>query len=262
MINVLQHTNRYRKFSPDFVVNQIKTLYEDYGVKTFKIADELFLLHEPHYNAICDRLIESGLGEKISFWCYGRVDTVKPHTLAKLKKAGCTWIALGIESGSKHVRDGAEKALKSEDIYGVVRAIQDSGINVIGNYIFGLPDDDLGTMGETLDLAMGLNTEFANFYSAMAYPGSRLYDDAVANGLTLPDSWRGYSQHNEDCRPLDTEHVDAATVLRFRDQAFDTYYTNPAYLDMIEKKFGQETLEHVKQMTRYKLKRKLLENAA
>ena len=60
-----------------------------------------------------------------------------------------------------------------------MQAIQNAGINVIGNYIFGLPDDDLVTMRQTLDLAKVLNCEFANFYSAMAYPGSPLYGMAV-----------------------------------------------------------------------------------
>lgn len=253
--------NRYLRRNPKDVVAEIKMLHEKYGVSTLKIVDEMFILTPSHYLTICDGIIDAGLGDKLNIWAYARVDTVKPETLAKLKAAGFKWLALGIESGSKHVRDGTDKALKSDDIIGVVRQIQSAGINVIGNYIFGLPDDDLGSMGATLALAMECNTEFANFYCAMAYPGSRLYSDALSRGLTLPSSWRGYSQHNDDCRPLDTEHVDAATVLRFRDDAFNTYFTNPRYLEMVERKFGAETLAHVKKMTTYKLKRKLLEAA-
>src|SRR5262249_29551793 len=137
------------------------------------------------------------------------------------------WLALGIESGSKYVRDGAQKRLKNDDIEQVVRKIQAHGINVIGNYIFGLPDDTIDSMRETLHLAIRLNCEFVNFYSAMAYPGSPLYAEALQKGWTLPDSWRGYSQHNADCRPLDTRHISAATVLKFRDEAFEIYFRNP-----------------------------------
>ena len=83
---------------------------------------------------------------------------MKPHMLDKLKRAGIRWLALGIESGSKHVRDGALKALKSNDIIDIVRQIQMAGINVIGNFIFpGLPDDDRDSMMETLQLARELN---------------------------------------------------------------------------------------------------------
>jgi anaerobic magnesium-protoporphyrin IX monomethyl ester cyclase len=260
-INAPFQSNRYRMRSPTDVVDEIGMLYSQYGVKTFKIVDEMFVLNERHYTAICNELIESGFGDELNIWAYARVDTVKPHTLAMFKKAGIRWLALGIESGSKHVRDGTEKALRTEDIVGVVRSIQSAGINVIGNYIFGLPDDDMSSMQATLDLALECNTEFANFYSAMAYPGSKLYDDALKGGAVLPATWSGYSQHNADTRPLDTEHVDAATVLRFRDDAFVTYFTDPSYLSMIERKFGAETLAHVRDMTKFRLKRKLLETA-
>lgn len=250
--------NRYRTRDPVEVVEEIAFLRKTYGVRTFKIVDEMFVLNESHYTAIADRLVAAGISDELNIWAYARIDTVKSGHLPLLRRAGFRWLALGIESASAHVRDGASKRLKIDDIEGVVRGIQAAGINVIGNYIFGLPDDDMASMQATLDLAMHLNTEFANFYSAMAYPGSRLYDEAIAKGWTLPDTWRGYSQHNDDCRPLDTAHVSAADVLRFRDEAFHRYFTNPVYLQMVEQKFGAETVEHVRKMTTYKLKRKLL----
>ncbi len=261
-INAPFQTNRYRMREPSAVVTEILKLFHVYGVRTFKIVDEMFVLNERHYTAIANGLIESGVADDLNIWAYSRVDTVKAGHLPLLRRAGIRWLALGIESASAYVRDGAQKRLKEADIEGVVHAIQRAGINVIGNYIFGLPDDDVDSMQQTLDLALRLNTEFANFYSAMAYPGSPLYAEALASGWTLPESWRGFSQHNDDCRPLDTKHVGAATVLRFRDEAFQAYFTNPAYLSMVERKFGAETLEHVRAMTTYRLTRKILAAAA
>ena len=259
-INAPFDTNRYRMRDPAHVLSEVKHLIDVYGVRTFKIIDEMFVLNERHYTAIANGLAELNKNDDLNFWAYSRVDTVKPHTLKLLRKAGIKWLALGIESGSKYVRDGSNKRLKNDDITQVVRDIQAADINVIGNYIFGLPDDDLDSMRETLDLALRLNTEFANFYSAQAYPGSPLYQEAISKGWNLPESWRGYSQHNSDCRPLDTMHIPGAVVLKFRDEAFLTYYKNPAYQDMVLKKFGQETLDHVKQMTKYQLKRKLVDS--
>ena len=69
----------------------------------------------------------------------------------------------------------------------------------------GLPEDDLETMQATLDMAMELNCEFGNFYSAMAYPGSPLYALALRNGWPLPEKWSGYSQHSVDALPLPTK---------------------------------------------------------
>jgi radical SAM superfamily enzyme YgiQ (UPF0313 family) len=256
-INAPFGKNGYRMRSAQSVVDEIGLLHDKYGVRTFKFVDEMFVLNERHVTAICDLLIERGYD--LNIWAYARVDTVKPPMLEKLRKAGIRWLALGIESGSKHVRDGAKKSLKANDIVDIVRMIQQAGIAVLGNFIFGLPDDTVETMQETLELAKELNCEFANFYSAMAYPGSPLYTMAVEQGWDLPETWGGYSQHSFDCKPLATEKVSAAGVLGFRDKAFDSYFTNQRYLDMMTQKFGWDTRRHVEQMTRHKLPRKLLE---
>lgn len=259
-INAPFDTNRYRMRSPGHVVSEVRHLIETYGVRTFKIIDEMFVLNEKHYTAIAESLAELNRNDDLNFWAYARVDTVKPHTLKLLRRAGIKWLALGIESGSKYVRDGSNKRLKNDDITQVVWDIQAADINVIGNYIFGLPDDNLDSMRETLDLALSLNTEFANFYSAMAYPGSPLYTEALTKGWNLPETWAGFSQHNKLTMPLATQYISSAQVLKFRDEAFQIYYSNPQYQAMIMKKFGADTLIHIKQMLTYKLERNLLSN--
>lgn len=253
--------NRYRMREPADVVAEIKMLHDQHGVKTFKFVDEMWLINKRHVTAICEGLVKEGLGDKINCWAYSRIDTTHAGDLALLRRAGIRWLALGIESGSKHVRDGAEKALRNDDIVGVVRAIQKAGINVIGNFIFGLRDDTVETMQQTLDLAIACECDFGNFYSAMAYPGSKLYDDALRNGWVLPKDWRSFSQHNAESRPLDTEYVDGAVVLKFRDEAFQTYFSDPGYLARTESKFGAATVAEVKKMLTYRLRRNLLETA-
>jgi len=47
-------------------------------------------------------------------------------------------------------------------------------------------------------------------------------------------------------------------VLRFRDQAWQTYFTNPAYLGLVERTFGRQERANVEAMTAIRLKRKLL----
>ena len=262
MINVPFHSNQYRARRPERVVREIEFLYRERGVRTFKIADEMFVLKPSHYLAICEGIAKLGIGEEINIWCYARVDTIREGELDLLRRAGIRWIALGIETADETVRDGANKAIRPRDIVAVVRSIQDHSISVIGNYIFGLPGDNRETMQATLDLAMECRTEFANFYCAQAYPGSALYEKTVAEGRTLPESWSGYSQHSYDSRPLDTEYVSAREVLRFRDGAFQAYYTDDSYLRMLELKFGTEAVREVKAITARPLARKLLEDAA
>src|SRR6516164_9224860 len=163
-INAPFGTNRYRMRSPEKVVAEIDHLVTAYGVKTFKITDEMFVLNYRHVDGICNLLAEKPYADELNIWAYARVDTVRPDRLQLLRRAGIRWLALGIESGSAHVRDGAEKSLAQADIVNIVREIQQAGIFVIGNFIFGLPDDDLSSMRQTLKLAQELNCEFANFY--------------------------------------------------------------------------------------------------
>ncbi len=245
---------RYR--SPDTMIAEIGLLVEKYGVRNIKIADEMFVLNIPHVEGICDRIIERGYN--VNIWAYARVDTVKEGILPKMKKAGINWLALGIESGSKFVRDGANKRFTGDDIRNIVRSIQAAGIRVIGNYIFGLPDDNVDTMQETLDMAIDLNCEFANFYSAMAYPGSPLYTLAQKEGWPLPTTWSGFSQHSKDALPLPTKHIPAREVLKFRDAAFRTYFNNQKYLDYVDKVFGKDTVQHIHQMMQHNLERDLV----
>jgi len=247
---------RYR--SPELVVDEIGVLVNKYGIKNIKIVDELFVLSEKHYMTIVDLLIQRGYD--LNIWAYARVDTIKPENLQLMKKAGINWLALGIESANPGVRDGAEKRMRVNDIKRVVRAIQDAGIRVIGNYIFGLPDDDLKTMQETLDMAIDLNCEFANFYSAMAYPGSKLYDIAIREGWNLPKEWHGFSQHSYETFPLPTKYLSAKEALNFRDNAFHAYFSNPTYLKSIERKFGKDVRKHIELMNSKRLKRKILED--
>lgn len=256
-INAPFGKSSYRMFSPKWVIQEIDILVNKYGVRNIKFIDEMFVLNEAHVLGICDLIIERGYD--LNIWAYARVDTIKEKFLKKLKKAGFRWLCLGIESGSRHVRDGAKKKFSNEDIIEAVRKIQAAGIYVLGNYMFGLPDDNLTTMQETLDLALEINAEWANFYCAMAYPGSALYQIAKEKGWTLPPGWIGYSQHAYETLPLPTENLPAREVLQFRDNTFQTYFTNPLYLEMIRRKFGEKAVEHIKKMTAIRLRRKLLE---
>ena len=249
-----------RYWSVESVVDQIDILVNKYSVKNIKIPDEMFVLNEQHVMGICDLIIERGYD--LNIWAYARIDTVKDRYLEKLKRAGFNWLALGVESGSKYVRNGVEKGRFGDlDIMKVTDKIKEHGIYIIANYIFGLPDDTTESMQETLDLALAINAEWANFYSAMAYPGSPLYERAKTMNLPLPDDpegpgWIGYSQHSYESLPLPTDTLSGQDVLDFRDKAFEKYFSNPSFLGMIKQKFGKPVVNHVQDMIGLKLNRK------
>jgi radical SAM superfamily enzyme YgiQ (UPF0313 family) len=136
--------------------------------------------------------------------------------------------------------------------------MRDAGINIGGNYIFGLPMDTHQSMQDTLDFAMANKTEMVNFYCAMAYPGSPLYKTAREKGWNLPKTYSGYSQHSYDTQNLPSANLTSSEILAFRDKAWYKYHTNPKYLKLLENKFGMNAVNNLKETTKIKLKRKLL----
>ncbi len=253
VLGLNENVNSYRRWSPRVVGAQIDKLVNQYGVRNIKITDEMFVLNKGHVEGICDFIIERGYD--LNIWAYARVDTVKEGMVDKLREAGVNWLAFGIEAASERVRKDIQKGFSQDLVYKTIESVRAAGINVIANFIFGLPEDDLDTMQATLDMALDLNCEFANFYSAMAYPGSQLYAMAVKESWPLPEKWTGYSQHSVDTLPLPTKYLSGAEVLSFRDHAFQVYFNNPRYLDIVARKFGPETAQHIREMASHKLVR-------
>lgn len=245
-----------RFWSTDWVLREMEKLAR-LGVKTLRISDEMFFLNRKYYAPLVERLADSDFG--FNMWAYSRVDTVRADVLEKFKRAGINWLALGIEAGNQQVRREVSKGTFQEvNIRDICSTIRDADINVISNYIFGFPDDTMETMQQTLDLALELNTEMANMYPCQALPGSPIYHTAKKQGWSLPSSYEGYAFLSYECEPLPTKYLSSADVLRFRDQAWQTYFTNPAYLDLVEQKFGYQERQNVVAMAAVPLKRKLL----
>ena len=267
MINIINRTktgshitsadsNIFRWWTPDFVIKQFDYLASK-GVKNIKIADELFVLNPNHFLKICELIIERGYDFNI--WAYSRVDTCKPQYLETLRKAGVKWLGLGIENPNSTLRQEIHKdGYKDIKIVDLISSIRNAGINVGGNYIFGLPQDTMESMKETLQFAMENMTEMTNMYSAMAYPGSPLYAQAVNSGMQLPSSYAGYSQHSYETQNMSNANLTAAQILEFRDYAWNTYHQNPAYLKFLGDKFGPESRADLESTLKVKLKRKLL----
>jgi radical SAM superfamily enzyme YgiQ (UPF0313 family) len=227
------------------------------GVETVRISDEMFFLNRKYYEPLLNDIIQRGL--KLRMWAYSRVDTVRPDYLELFQKAGINWLALGIEAGNQKVRQEVSKgSFKEVNIREICSSVRATGMNIISNYIFGFPEDNQETMQETLKLALELNTEMANMYPCQALPGSPMYGIARKKRWKLPSSYAGYAFLSYESEPLPTNYLSAAQVLKFRDEAWQTYFTNPAYLDLVERKFGAAERKNVEDMTKIKLRRQLL----
>lgn len=213
--------------NPQDVIAEVDYLVRNYGIKNLKLCDELFTLNHEHVTAIC-----SGIKDyHLNIWAYARVGSVNRSILKTMKGAGINWLAYGFESGNQRVREKANK--NYGDIYDTVFKTKQAGINILGNFMFGLPNDTLETMCETASLADSLNLEWVNFYCAMAYPGSKIYKGQNTN-------WNNYNQYGDIGVPK--------LVRDFRDWAFKEYFSSPRYLTMIQSKFGNQGINHIHEM--------------
>ncbi len=220
----------YRK--PQDVVDEIGYLVSR-GVKNLKFCDELFVLDKKRVNRICELLEYRNYD--LNIWAYARVDTVNPEILKNLKRAGFNWLCYGFEASSLE----GDK-YKSGLPFRAREMTREAGINVIGNFMFGLPSETMEDMENTQRLANELQCEYANFYVALPYPGSKWYDSLEDK----PTDWSSYNQFGENmCAD--------PKVIEFRDKVFNQYFSNYDYQTMIKNKFGAHAVDHIGEMLKW-----------
>ena len=258
-IGIASNYKGMRFWSTDFNLKQFDIL-NNLGVSTIRIVDEMFLLYKKHYLPLCEGLASKKYAPELRLWSYSRVDTVtNPEFLKIVRSAGIRWLSLGIESADKNVRLEVSKGkFEDVDIYKVIGQVHKSDIDVMANYIVGLPGDTRELMEKTLNLSVELMTAGWNMYAAMALPGSELYSKALSEGVALPEKYTGYSFHSVDTLPLPTKTLSPAEILKFRDEAFIGYHSNPIFLKLIKAKFGSEAEENIKNILKIKLTRNIL----
>ena len=258
-IGVAGKYSNMRFWSPDFIIKEFDKLIK-MGVKTIRIVDEMFLLNPKYYIPLCEKLADRNKNDDLRMWSYSRIDTIKrPEVLKLVRKAGIKWLCLGIESGDKSIRlEVAKGKFEDVDVREVIKKVHEADIEVMANYIFGLPGDTRETMKKTFDLSLELCTSGWNTYAAMALPGSQLYKNAVQKKYVLPKNYEGYSFHSYETQPLPTNTLKPEEILEYRDKSYKNYHTYKPFLSRIEKKFGKRAIGNIKEMTKVDLKRKIL----
>jgi len=258
-IGVASNYSGMRYWSPSFIIKEFDKLIS-MGVKTIRIVDEMFLLNPKYYIPLCEMLSERNKNDELIMWAYSRIDTIRrPGILDLVRKAGIKWLCLGIESGDREIRLEVSKGkFLDVDVNTIIKQVHDSDIEVMANYIYGLPGDTEKSIKKTYDLSLELCTSGWNTYPAMALPGSKLYKDAIENNIKLPKSYEGYSFHSYDIQPLPTDSLSPERILELRDKAFTEYHTSQKFLNRINNRYGKIAVENILKMTKLKLKRKIL----
>ncbi len=246
-----------RKYQMESIGKVIRDLeYLADHVKHVKIMDEIAVRPTPEFEAIIDMIYGKFKGE-FNFWGYGRVDTVPDNiTLTKMKEAGFNWICLGIESGNYDIRKSNRKGRFSNQlIMDEVKRLQDHGIAVLGNYMYGFPEDTHETMTQTWHLAYKMQCEYSNFYCMVPYPDTEIYTMAEELGWKLPQTPSQFAQMAFDFKPLQTHHLRAKDVLAYRDWCWFMYHSRRGYIERLRKQFGSESAEEMADIARIEVKR-------
>ncbi len=178
---------RVRFHSPGYFVDQISLLHAR-GVNFFHVSDDTFTLKKDQAIAVCREIIERGL--VVTWAAISRVDTVDPEVLRWMRRAGCTQISYGVESGSARIRRLLGKTITDDQIERAFALTTAAGILARAYFIYGCPGESWETIRKTLDLIDRIKPLAAIFYILDILPGTALYEDFKRRAGLTDDIWR------------------------------------------------------------------------
>ncbi len=171
---------------------------ERFGVRDFFFWAETFVIDRQHVAELCQAMLDANLD--ITWTCNSRIDIVDEKLLKLMARAGCWMISYGIESADQQVLDAVRKGTRVEQAAAAVSLARAAGMKTAGHFIFGLPGDTEEAMQKTLKLARSLRLDVAQFYSAVPFPGSALYEQALEQGWIETTDFAGFSQNSSVMR--------------------------------------------------------------
>lgn len=145
------------------------------GFEQVRILDDTFTAHRAWTLEVCRALREARLGMPWS--ALSRVDTSGPEVLRAMASAGCTRVYLGIESGSPRVLDYYKKRHTAADVHRVVRDVQAAGMEAVGFFVLGAPDETWEDVEASISLAINSGLDFVILNTLAAYPGTPIARD-------------------------------------------------------------------------------------
>ncbi|HEX9638141.1 MAG TPA: radical SAM protein [Acidobacteriota bacterium] len=189
---------RFRERSPENVRQEILELVE-LGVDDLFFVDDTITINKKRMLALCDLLTTRG--PKINFKISARVDTVNPELLAALKRAGCYRIHYGVESATQRLLDYMEKGSNLNKIRRAFQWTREAGIGSFAYMMIGIPSETYAEMMASVDLAIELDPDYAQFSICTPYPKTELYFRMLKDGHVPYDYWQSFSENpTEDFR--------------------------------------------------------------
>ncbi|PIN79615.1 hypothetical protein COV16_03270 [Candidatus Woesearchaeota archaeon CG10_big_fil_rev_8_21_14_0_10_34_8] len=214
---------KFRQRSVENVIGEIKLMQKEYGVKEIAFWDDILTLNKDWTHKLCDALEK----EKIVWSCYTRLNLVDLPLLKHMKKAGCWNIFYGIESGDDELLKNIRKMMTVDQMKQSIRWTQEAGIEIRGSFMIGLPGETPEKAQKTIDLAIELEPDYAQFSITTPYPGTQLWDSYEKWG-TLDKSFEDYHGWS----PVFVPHgyKDRKELMAMHKKAFRQFYMRPKYM--------------------------------
>lgn len=221
-------SQRYRRRSVEKVLEEINYLVREYGIREIAFWDDEFVLNPKWVHPFCDALITKGVD--ITWSCFGRVGSVTAEMLRHMKEAGCWSISYGIESGNQETLDFIKKGCTLEQVRDAVRWTHEAGIETRCSFMLALPGETPEMGQKTIDFAIELDLDYAQFFATNPLPGTPLYEDSHSLGTRTPNvTDYGFS------RPFRAPFVpngyrDEQQILSLLKRAHRQFYFRPRYV--------------------------------
>ncbi len=175
----------YRFRSPANIVAEIEALYQNYGVEYIHFMDDEFCMRKDFVLGFC-RLFKERFDGKITWGCAGRVNLMTEELIRTMADSGCVVIGYGIESGSQKMLDVMKKQVTVAQAKQAINWTQQLVDWAACSFMIGTPSETRETIRETVEFCKELDLAPEVIFFMTAYPGTELYEQAMAAGK-IPD---------------------------------------------------------------------------
>jgi radical SAM superfamily enzyme YgiQ (UPF0313 family) len=218
--------HKFREKGAKVLVDEIERGYREFGLTFFYLWADTVTLNVKAFSAFCEELIARKL--PIRWFGNARADNLTDvDFVRRLREAGCWMLALGIETESEETRKDMMKRLEGEKIRKAVANMRTAGIRSFAFFIMGYPGETPSALDRTIEYAVELDPDFANFYPAVPYPGTALHAKAKREGWLRSEDW---SRMEYSYYLLGGNGLDEASVMGAINRAKRRFYLRPSYL--------------------------------
>ena len=222
------HGHKYRLRTPENVIEEIKYIKNNFpDVKEIVFEDDTFTINKQRVIEICNLIISNKI--KIRWLCNARVN-LDYETMCIMKKAGCHLIIPGIESMNQQILNNIHKGTTIEQIERYISDAKRAGLMVHACYMVGNQGETRETMENTLAAALRFNTDTAQFFPLIPYPGTEAYTWAKDNGF-INGKYNEYIHKDGTLNCIiSTPDLKAQELVDFCSYARKKYYLRPWYI--------------------------------